>query len=95
MADLDFSLDLGSLACPAFIICGGKDSANKKASEELARRIPGASLRVISGSGHEVNQQAPAQLAEVLIFGIIRQSLVKSRRNHHLLRQDSYRLPQA
>ena len=42
MAELDFSLDLGRLTCPAFIVCGVKDSANKKASEELARRIPGA-----------------------------------------------------
>ena len=66
MAELDFSMGLGSITCPTLVICGEKDTANKKASEELAERIPGASLRVISGSGHEVNQQAPTRLAEIL-----------------------------
>lgn len=50
----------------ALVICGEKDAANKKASEELTERIRGASLRLIPGSGHEVNQQAPTQLAEIL-----------------------------
>ena len=66
MADLDFSLKLGSIICPTLAVCGEKDAANKKASEELAEQIPGASLRLIPGSGQEVNQQAPKRLAEVL-----------------------------
>lgn len=66
MAELDFSMELGSITCPTLVICGEKDTANKKASEELAERIPHASLSVISRSGHEVNQQAPTRLAGVL-----------------------------
>lgn len=66
MADLDFSLKLEIITCPTLVICGEKDAANKKASEELTERIRGASLRLIPGSGHEVNQQAPTQLAEIL-----------------------------
>lgn len=66
MAELDFSMELESITCPTLVICGEKDTANKKASEELAERIPHTSLSVISGSGHEVNQQAPTRLAEAL-----------------------------
>lgn len=66
MADLDFSLKLGNITCPTLVVCGEKDAANKKASEELAERIPGVSLSLIPGSGHEVNQQAPKWLAEAL-----------------------------
>ena len=66
MAELDFSMELGSITCPTLVICGEKDTANKKASEELAERIRGASLSLIPGSGHEVNQQAPKWLAEAL-----------------------------
>ena len=66
MADLDFSLKLGSITYPTLVVCGEKEAANKKASEELSERIPEASLSLIPGSGHEVNQQAPIRLAEVL-----------------------------
>lgn len=66
MAELDFSTGLGSITCPTLVVCGEKDTANKKASEEMAERIPGANLSLIPGSGHEVNQQAPKWLAEVL-----------------------------
>ena len=66
MADLDLSGGLDSFVCPTLVVCGEKDKANRKASEELAERIPNASLRLIPGSGHEVNRQAPARLADVL-----------------------------
>lgn len=66
MAELDFSMELESITCPTLVICGEKDTANKKASEELAERIPHTSLSLIPGSGHEVNQQAPKWLAEAL-----------------------------
>lgn len=39
MAELDFSMELGSITCPTLVICGEKDTANKKASEELAEKI--------------------------------------------------------
>ena len=47
-------------------MCGEKDSANKKASTELAEQIPNAQLIIIEGCGHVVNQQAPGALAEQL-----------------------------
>lgn len=36
MAELDFRDSLCKVSCPALIVCGEKDNANKKASKELA-----------------------------------------------------------
>ena len=66
MAKLDFSGSLQQVSCPALIVCGEQDSANKKAAEELAGAWKGAELQIIPGCGHEVNAEAPERLAEVL-----------------------------
>lgn len=66
MVQLDFSGTLQSVACPALIVCGEKDSANRKASAALARRLPNAVYQEIAGAGHEVNTQAPNRLGQVL-----------------------------
>ncbi len=66
MAKLDFSSALHEIACPALIVCGGKDTANRKASEKLAGAIPHARLAVVHGAGHEVNREAPEELARLL-----------------------------
>lgn len=66
MMELDFSNSLQKIICPTLVICGEKDSANKKAAEELARIMKNVEFQVINGSGHEVNIDAPERLAEVL-----------------------------
>ncbi len=66
MAKLDFRSELTKIVCPTLVVCGEKDSANKKASTELAEKIPNAQLSIIEGCGHVVNQQAPGALAEQL-----------------------------
>ncbi len=66
MMDLDFSNNLGNVLCKTLVICGSKDSANKKASKGLAENIPGADFHLIENSGHEVNIDAPEKLATVL-----------------------------
>lgn len=66
MIKLDFSGSLQQVSCPALIICGEKDSANKKAAAELAGALKDARLQMIRGCGHEVNVEAPERLAEVL-----------------------------
>lgn len=65
MMELDFSRDLSKIKCPALVICGEKDSANKSASAELADQLKNAELHVMIGAGHEVNTEAPGELAEV------------------------------
>lgn len=67
MMALDFSASVGKVSCPALIICGEKDSANKRSSIELAKAIKNAELQVIPRSGHELNVEAPEKLAELLL----------------------------
>ncbi len=66
MMELDFSGSIQKVACPALVICGENDSANKKAAAELADILGNAELQIIHGSGHEVNVEAPEKLAEAL-----------------------------
>ncbi len=66
MMDLDFSGSVQKITCPALVICGERDSANRKAAAELAGMLEHAELQIISGSGHEVNVDAPEALAEAL-----------------------------
>ena len=66
MMDLDFRAQLSSISCPTLIVCGEKDTANRKASIELADLIPNADLQILHGCGHEINQEMPEQLAEAL-----------------------------
>ncbi|MCM1181442.1 MAG: alpha/beta hydrolase [Clostridium sp.] len=48
------------------VIYGEKDYANRKAAIELAGILENAELQMIHNSGHEVNIEAPENLAEVL-----------------------------
>ena len=66
MAKLDLSNSLGKIRCPTLIICGENDSANRKASKEMAKAIKGARLVTIDKTGHEINTEAPEQLTEIL-----------------------------
>lgn len=66
MSELDFSDALDKIACPTLIICGEKDSANRKASEKLAEKIKNAKLTIVGKAGHEINIDAPEKLAEIL-----------------------------
>lgn len=66
MAELDFTGQLSRVVCPALILCGEKDAANRRASVELAGMLPNARLQEIKGAGHEVNADAPEALAEAL-----------------------------
>lgn len=66
MMELDYSGVLNKISCPVLVICGEKDSANKKAAEELAGQLACAEFCMIENAGHEVNVDAPKRLAEVL-----------------------------
>ena len=66
MGELDLRGGLGRVTCPTLVLCGEKDSANRKDAQTMAAGIPGAGFAVIPGAGHEVNRDAPEALAEVL-----------------------------
>lgn len=66
MAELDFTEALHNVSCPVLIVCGEKDNANKKASQELARYLSKCSFYELLKTGHEVNIEAPEEMVIVL-----------------------------
>ncbi len=66
MTELDFSESLKKISCPALIICGERDHANRSSSVKMADMMNHAELHIIRGVGHEINIEAPKKLAEVL-----------------------------
>ena len=66
MAKLDFRDSLYKVSCPALIICGEKDNANKKASKELAGYLNNSCFHELLKTGHEANMESPEELAAVL-----------------------------
>lgn len=66
MLELDFTAKIGRIHCPALVICGEKDRANKAASLQIKNQIPDAELLLIPGAGHEVNQDAPEELGKAI-----------------------------
>ncbi len=66
MKRLDFTPQLKKITCPTLILCGEKDTANKKTAKMLAENIAGAQLMFVKETGHEVNADAPVELAGVI-----------------------------
>lgn len=66
MRSLDFTEKIPSLSCPVTIVCGQKDKANLKASQNLKVLLPHARLCLLPGVGHAVNECAPEALAALL-----------------------------
>ena len=71
MAELDLRPVLEQVGCPALVLCGERDRANRRAAEELGRLLPRAELRLIAEGGHEANRDAPEALS-VLLTGFYR-----------------------
>lgn len=66
MRSLYFTEKIPSLSCPVTIVCGQKDKANLKASQNLKALLPHARLCLLPGVGHAVNECAPEALAALL-----------------------------
>ena len=66
MAELDFSDSLHKVSCPVLLICGEKDTANKKTSKELCHYLNNPYFHELMKAGHEANIEAPEELAIVL-----------------------------
>ena len=66
MMELDFSKDLKRVQCNTLVLCGENDRANKRAAKKLADQILKAEIRTVKGAGHEINVEAPEQLASIL-----------------------------
>ena len=66
MLDLDLRENLARVKCPALVLCGERDRVNRKAALTLAKALPNARFREIGGAGHELNREAPKELAAIL-----------------------------
>lgn len=64
MQQLNFSDSLDHISCPTLILCGEKDRVNQKASKEMNQKIKASTFSFIAQSGHEVNTDAPRELAK-------------------------------
>ncbi|WP_419743377.1 alpha/beta fold hydrolase [Paraclostridium dentum] len=64
--NLNFNEDLNNILCPVLLICGDKDSPNKKATRNLYKSISQAEIIFIKDAKHEVNNDNPKELAEIL-----------------------------
>lgn len=63
-----FMEQLTAIAVPTLVIHGSRDSAVPlTASQEAARRIPGAELRVFEGAGHWTQREEPGRFAYELL----------------------------
>jgi pimeloyl-ACP methyl ester carboxylesterase len=67
MAELDFGGNLQDISCDALVVCGAKDSTNRKQAKQLAANIPGAEYFVLADTGHEANVENPEGLAKKLV----------------------------
>lgn len=66
LKNLDFSGRAGKMTCPVLILCGQKDSANRKSADFFLQNMKNASLKIIENAGHVVNEENPKALAEIL-----------------------------
>lgn len=66
MMNLNFNEDLRNISCPVLVLCGEDDLPNKKATKNLAKSITTAEIEFIKNAKHEVNVDAPKELAEIL-----------------------------
>ena len=66
MKNLDFSNKVHKVQCPTLVISGEKDSANIKSAYYLSENIKNAELKIITNTGHVVNEENPKELASVI-----------------------------
>lgn len=66
IADLNFSDGLDKVNCRVLVLCGERDTVNKKAAAALADKLPNAKFYTVGNSGHEVNIDDPQGLADII-----------------------------
>ena len=66
MLDLDLRENLARVKCPALVLCGERDRANRQSALDLQAGLPRAGLAWVPGAGHEANLDAPEALAGIL-----------------------------
>lgn len=69
LQSVDYSAEAANVLNPTLIVVGSEDQATPPAmAEDLARRMPAATLRVLPGLAHAPQLQDPAALVEAIRF---------------------------
>lgn len=66
MKNIDFCDEISKIECKTLVICGEKDSANKKATNNLHQLLKNSDISFVANSKHEVNTQNPKELSEII-----------------------------
>lgn len=64
--DFDANIWISSVHVPALVLCGSQDALNLPLSQELARRLPSATIELIPDAGHVANLDTPKAFSERL-----------------------------
>lgn len=66
MGKLDLPSKISQVKTRTLVLCGQKDKVNQKSAMKLHSAIPFSQQKLVSGAGHEVNCDAPVELANYL-----------------------------
>ena len=64
MAHMNLSKDLELIQCPTLLLCGEKDTHNKKGCQLLSKHIQESCFETIEHASHEVNIDNPQLLTQ-------------------------------
>lgn len=64
MAHMNLSKDLELIQCPTLLLCGEKDTHNKKGCQLLSKHIQESCFEIIEHASHEVNIDNPQLLTQ-------------------------------
>lgn len=58
---------LGEIECPVLLVVGADDAKFTTIAEQMATRLPDASIAVIDGSGHSAHLERPTATADAIV----------------------------
>ena len=68
----DHTAELGSIASPTLLMCGGRDDFARDEQDTLVAAIPGASLMIYPDAGHALHWEEPQRFAADLAAFVVR-----------------------
>lgn len=66
MRELDFTEKLNRIDCDTLVLCGEKDAFNRKASEELCKRLENVSMKWLKNGQHEIDDRNSKEIGSYL-----------------------------
>lgn len=63
MRELDFTEKLTDIICETLVLCGEKDTFNRRASEELGKRLKNVRIEWLEQGGHEIDDENSEEIS--------------------------------